>query len=370
MHVSSSGSDEGGKSWCFRPCATLQQAVTQACRMNFRSLYNVVSIDGVFSGPGFTLSNECPGQGGPHVSGQYLYVQGARGSGSVTVEAAPGGQAFDVEASSGALLAIRSLTLAVARGGYGLFAQETGTVVQVGDDVRVTGASGAVAGLYTEGLAQIELASSQTLTLEGEFVSPVQANTGGLLEFDPSGTGTVSCGKGLSIVPGGGFLTAGGGRILWFAPNLAGCAGVTGDPVKANNNAAFFFAEGSKDPPGDGYVRMNAGAVIEFLNGTTVYPPRLEACDNGALDVGATNYDLRVYFSGPNSSCSVVFGKPNNAKAYFAGYPICVASTATGGAGPVVGFGYVSNRQITLTPSMPFAARQALMVHCAPENGG
>jgi hypothetical protein len=370
MHVSSAGTDDGGKGWCFTACATVQQAVTQACRMNFQGRSNVVAIDGVFSGPGFTLSGECPGQGGPQVSGQYLYLQGTLGAGSVTLTAAAGPQIFDIEASSGALLLIRKLTLSVASGGYGLFSQNAGTVVEVGDGVRVTGAPTAQAGLYAEGLGQIELATSQTLTLEGQFVSPLQANTGGYIEFDPEGKGTVSCGTGLSIVPGGGFLTATGGRIMWSSPHLSGCASVTGDPIKATNNGAFFFDVGTQDPPGDGYVRMNAGAVIEFLNGAPVYVPSLGTCPNGVLDPGATNNDFSVSFTGANSGCAIRFGKPAAAKAYYAGRPICVASTDTGGAGPTVGFASLSRFGFTAIASSPFANNQLLQVHCSPLNGG
>ena len=371
MHVSSTGSDGGGKSWCFTACATVQQAVTQACKMNFRGRYNVVTIDGVFSGPGFSISGECPGQGGPQASGQYLYVQGTLGSGSVALTAAAGRQVFNVEASSGALLLVRKLTLSVAPRGYGLFAQNAGTVVEVGDDVKVTGARGAAAGLYAEGLAQIELATGQRLTLQGEFANPLMANTGALVEFDP-GPYTIDCGSGLTIPSGGGFLSATLGGHLMFGPTAASnCDSVTGDPVLAWGGAQIVFTHfPALDTPGNGFVRLFEGGSLLYLGSSPIWRPSLGACANGTLAGEATNYDFVVTFSGPNSSCAVLFGKPANAKGYFAGRPVCLASTDTGGAGPTVGFASLSNLGFTAIPSLAFANRQLLQVHCSPVNGG
>lgn len=372
MHVSSTGTDAAGANWCYgtgsSACATLQQAVTQACTLNFRGQTNFVRIDATFTGPGFSLSGECPGMGGNAISGQYLWVVG-NGSANTTITAAAGPQIFAVEPSSGAHLEISNLTISVPSNTYAVFAQNSGTVVEVGDDVTLTGATGAVGGYYAEALALIELGAVNTRTVQGSFNNVFHANTGGYVEFDPAGTTVLTCGSGLAIPVGGGFLTATGGTLLWYAPTLTGCSGVTGDPIKAYGASTILYAAGTAAAPGNGSARIDVGSQLRALNGTAVYPPTLGTCANATINANSTNYDAEVDFTGANSTCQLLFGKAPNMASWFAVAPSCIVQGVPVAPNPV-NLSARSATSLTAVPTVAFANGNALLIRCSPLVGG
>lgn len=374
LHVSATGSDSTGSAYCLStaPCATVQHAVDVAAKLDFKNQNNWVYIDGTFTGAGFSASGPYSNVSGNGISGQYLRVIGVNGASAVTLNAADATAPYNIGVSNGAQVFVQAVTLSVSSGHYGIFSQNPGTIVEVGNNVACSGATGPVSCLYAEANALIEVPSGQTLKIQGTFDRPLHANSGAYVEQDPSLGGTIDCGTGLSVSSGGAFAAASvHGHLLWSTTTLTGCSSVTGDLVRADSGGLVTVTSGAVAPPGNGYVRIfGEGSGIWMQNGTPPWAPALGTCNNAALATGATNYDFVVNFNNPNSSCGISFGKPSNATAYFAGYPVCIVATVTEGSGPTVGFSSLSNSGVTVVPSTAFASGQALHVHCSPNNGG
>lgn len=352
--------------WCFNastPCATLQHATNQALRLDFQNQSNTVSLEGGASYAGTIVSGAPVRNGAGGISGQYLVITGG---GSATVTAVPG-QVFNIEASSGAQVLIENLTCSVSSGHTCTFDQNSGTVMEVNGGLICQMASGSAGCLYAEGNALLELSTAQTLTIQGTTSCAIEAASGAVVEQDP-GTGTTSTGTGLTITSGGGFLCPQGGFVEWGWATVAG-SGATGDLVKAILGGRLAYFNSPPDPPGNGFVRMNAGTVIETGAGGAVYPPTVGSCSsNCSLQAGATNYDMNIMFTGSAANATVTFGKPSGASGYFSATPACTATLA-GAAAPVV-FTGLTNTGFQIGSTGNFLNNQIVSVHCAPPNGG
>jgi hypothetical protein len=366
MHVSATGTDAGNCLTIATSCHTLQYAVNQALKFNFFNQSNIISLDGGGTFAGAIVSGAPIQNGAGGISGQYLVING---NGTATISAAPG-QVFNIEASSGAQVIVENFTCAVASGNTCTFAQNSGTVLQFGASGAAETcqmASGSAGCLYAEGDALLEMSTGQTITIQGTTSCAVEAASGAVTEFDP-GTATISTGTGLTITGGGGFLCPQGGFITWAWSTVSGTA--TGDLIKATLGGRLAYLNTPPSPPGNGFVRMNVGTVLETGGGAVVYAPSIGTCSsNCSLQAGATNYDMNVIFTGAATNATITFGKPSNATAYFTAIPACTTGFIAGSAAAIVISG-PSNTGLTIGTTGSFANNEIVSIHCAPPNGG
>jgi hypothetical protein len=359
--------------YCFDPAhpCSLQHAADVAAQMDFSPARgtnpNQINIPGTYNGPGAIFSGTYYGTAGHGISGQYLYVVG-NGSANTHVTNATG-QIFSFDVSTGAGVVFQALNVQVGASQYGIFAQNPGSYAGITNDVVVSSTvPGALAGLYAEAGALLERPANAAVTISGQFNCPIQANTGGYVEFDPGGSAVFSTGTGLTAVTA--FICASAAsKVQWYAASVTG-AGVAGDVLNVNGNSVVMQQAGTAQIPGNGITRLEGPGSFITSVGLPVLTPTLGTCANGALAGTNNNYSMQISFTGANTSCAIVFGKLAGTTAGFAGFPRCFASVNTGGATNYIQPATVSNTGITLLPNSALANGQAVYVTCAPQSGG
>jgi hypothetical protein len=195
FYVATTGSDSNNCLSASTACLTLQHAFGVAMTYDAGNSSIVISLGaGTFDGGYF--SGVIRGNAGTGISGQYLFIQGA---GPTTIVTNTGGRVATLGFSNGMAVELVNLKVNALSGTYGVFAQNPGTVVELGAGLTLTGQTGAVAALHGEAYALIEMASvGNTLTITGDFTQLATLGASGYLEFDPAGTGTIAC-SGLTI---------------------------------------------------------------------------------------------------------------------------------------------------------------------------
>lgn len=358
LTVATGGVDGANLCTVASPCATPQHAMDVVHAFDQLAQNATINV-GTGSFAGFMCSGPGRGSGGNAITAQHIIFNG-NGTGNTTLTAASG-QIFNVEGSDGCNLVVQNLGLSVANGNYAIFAQGSGTNVYPLNLV-ITGGGGSAIGIHGEGYAKTELNATATMTIQGNFAQAITMGPTALMEFDAGGAGGFSCGTGLTTAQ---FIFASGNSNVQIGSGwtFSGCSGATGTPVLAFNASTIYNNTGQNIPGSGSYSIQDTSHY---------YPdptPTLGTCANGAIDSGGTNYSFRIRFTGANSTCAFLYGKPSNVSGWFTASPSCVvqigatsAKSATTNNGSTTG--------LTFIPSAALASGDYAEVTCRAQGAG